>query len=275
MAQPCMLARDIAALACVNKTAAAAARESGWHALLMRTLPHAADRDAFATLRAYEEVTIFKADKLDEMASRFVCCIRHEDGTPLFSTAFGRLHDDNKVLTLPPVLVPGVVMGGEEKYTASLFVEVPPADGRGGVRVACIYNLLSVSRIFDAVEPALPVPESRWDLSDYVIDKWLQTASNSVLASRGRGRVFVFSNVPEAYSYHDPRPKSGHFKVVHDRHAYIEGDWIDELHVGCFAVLVHVPADGGTLSVWPQLQVKYEIYDNALTGTGAKRARRI
>jgi hypothetical protein len=41
MTQPNIVASDIAALACVNKTAARAARESGWRALLTRTMPHA------------------------------------------------------------------------------------------------------------------------------------------------------------------------------------------------------------------------------------------
>ena len=70
-----MLARDIAACACVNKTAARAARLVGWRELLMRTLPHAAGRDAVATLCAYQRAarsSSKEAKEVDVMLSRFV-----------------------------------------------------------------------------------------------------------------------------------------------------------------------------------------------------------
>ena len=74
MTQPNIVASDIAALACVNKTALRAARESrgGWRALLTRTLPHASKRDPVVALRAYKEVANRTPDVAEAMDCKLV-----------------------------------------------------------------------------------------------------------------------------------------------------------------------------------------------------------
>ena len=244
MAQPNMLARDIAALACCNKTAARAARESGWHALLMRTLPHAAGRDAVTALRAYTEATLTKGDEQGAMD----CSLGH-----------------NTALRIMPEVLPTVSpMSGGEKFTASLFVELAPTDGRGRARVACMFNLLSASRIVDAVDPnpaIVPAYARFSEELEHRIGEWLRISTNAVLANCGGGRVLVFSNKPERFrsNFHDddgPR-NTGHtvrFEVDCSRGS---GLAFKRRHDSCFAVLVHVPTDGGAPSVWPQMQAMH------------------
>ena len=243
MAQPCMLARDVAALACVNKTAARAAREAGWHALMMRTLPHAvrAKRDAVTTLRAYKEVTDAKPDVMDLWHGQsFICSLRRADGTPLLTNPYWIPPVNSMPKVYPKGTVP--IRGVElSQSTASLFVELPLPGGRG-VRVACIFNLLNVSRIYDSEDP-----DDDSDAEENITNEWLRDGSNSMFDIFGSGRVHVFTNVNTEQAVH--------FEMDRGRDDVEEA--YKEHHVGCFAVLVHEPADGSAPTVWLRIRVMY------------------
>jgi hypothetical protein len=194
------------------------------------------------------------------MDSRFVVYVQRQDGSVLFSAAFTML-DNNGTVAVRPQVIPAVSTPwrlSEEKLTASLFWEMPqgPADGRGlypgGVRVACIFNMRDADHTSDAVVPGPPPSTHRiFDRPDEEAEvTWMRNCTNSVLDKRGIGRVHVFSNrlgYVAAPSFEADRGRGEDYPC-------------NERHIGRFAVLVHVPADGGALYVWPTMKVKYDDY---------------
>jgi hypothetical protein len=179
----------------------------------------------------------------------------------LFSTTF-KLLDNNVALHVQPKVIPHASISGDEELTASLYLEMPPADGRGlypgGVRVACIFDKLAIHRTHDAVIPDPPPDSHPTSVFDHdrpdedAFDRWMRFHVNLALVNRGSGRVHVFLG-------------DGYCPFKSTRERFWQGDYPrEEPHNGCFAVIVHVPADGGRVSVWPDIQVRY----NECSGSG-------